>query len=520
MPSRLRASASAAAVCSSGKRCVIRRSVAIAPEAMSASAARVSRGPAEYVAWISSSLKNSSLTSNAARWPGLPGANHWMTPPLSAAASARSHAAGAPVASMTTSAAARPCRRARGAAGARGARCHFVRRHGAGAERGGQRAPRGERLGHGHLRAARERGLRDQQPHLPAADHEQPRLRAHPRAVEPAHDAGQRLDQRRGLVADVVGQHQQIERGVQRRHQDELREAAGLDPRGLELGAQRLAPAGAVVAVAARHVVVHEHPRARLGQPGARLHHHARGLVAEHGGRLLRRVPVHEVAAADAAGAHRHQHLAWARTRDGPLLDPDLAAGEVDRGPQRTPAIAGPYGARSTPASVIRPVMSSAGVTSKAGFQTAVVTSRPATARTSAPSRCSISISAPVGRRGVQGRARPGDVERDAVMAGGDRQRVGADLVRDVAVGRHPVAADDHRVDPARPAAPAPRRPGARSPGCRRRRAPTPSAARPAAAAASRRRRPRPARPPRPWRRSVRARCPCPRWPGGPRCRP
>ena len=37
-----------------------------------------------------------------------------------------------------------------------------------------------------------------------------------------------------------------------------------------------------------------------------------------------------------------------------------------------------------------------AGVTSKAGFQTAVVTSRPAIARTSPPSRCSISICAPV----------------------------------------------------------------------------------------------------------------------------
>ena len=66
MPSRLRAIASAAAVCSSGKRCVISRSVAILPAAIRSRAARVSRGPAEYVAWISSSLKNSALTSNAA----------------------------------------------------------------------------------------------------------------------------------------------------------------------------------------------------------------------------------------------------------------------------------------------------------------------------------------------------------------------------------------------------------------------------------------------------------------------
>ncbi len=47
MPSRLRAAASAAPVWSSGKRWVIMRSVAIAPPAISASAARVSAGPAE-----------------------------------------------------------------------------------------------------------------------------------------------------------------------------------------------------------------------------------------------------------------------------------------------------------------------------------------------------------------------------------------------------------------------------------------------------------------------------------------
>src|SRR4029079_10033992 len=122
-----------------------------------------------------------------------------------------------------------------------------------------------------------------------------------------------------------------------------------------------------------------------------------RGLVPEHHRGLLIDVLRHEVRAADPAGPHRHQHFALPGPRHPAILDAELAVAEVDRGPHSTPAIAGPYGARSTPTSVIRPVISAAGVTSKAGFQTGVVTSRPATARTSPPSRCSISISAPVG---------------------------------------------------------------------------------------------------------------------------
>src|SRR3712207_7028694 len=41
------------------------------------------------------------------------------------------------------------------------------------------------------------------------------------------------------------------------------------------------------------------------------------------------------------------------------------------------------------------------------------------------------------------------DVERHLVILGRDRQRVRPDLVRDVAVGRDPVGADDHRIDAA-----------------------------------------------------------------------
>ncbi len=52
-----------------------------------------------------------------------------------------------------------------------------------------------------------------------------------------------------------------------------------------------------------------------------------------------------------------------------------------------------------------------------------------------------------VGEREVERRARRGDVERDAVVRGGDRHAVGADLVRRVAVARDAVGADDDGGD-------------------------------------------------------------------------
>ena len=63
----------------------------------------------------------------------------------------------------------------------------------------------------------------------------------------------------------------------------------------------------------------------------------------------------------------------------------------------RAAAIAGPYGARSTPASVMMPAISEAGVTSKAGLWTR----RTGAATYNSPAaRCSISIASPEGVAG------------------------------------------------------------------------------------------------------------------------
>ena len=95
-------------------------------------------------------------------------------------------------------------------------------------------------------------------------------------------------------------------------------------------------------------------------------------------------------------------------------------------------------------------VTRSAGVTSKAGFQAARAVGAvlaPPIASTSAASRSSISIAGSVRRGHVHSGLRRGHDERDPGPRRGQRQRVGADLVGDVAVGRDPVGADDDRVD-------------------------------------------------------------------------
>ena len=56
-------------------------------------------------------------------------------------------------------------------------------------------------------------------------------------------------------------------------------------------------------------------------------------------------------------------------------------------------------------------------------------------------------ISAPFAVSAIESARRRRDVERDAVMLGGECELIGADLVRDVAVHRDPIRADDAQID-------------------------------------------------------------------------
>ena len=95
-------------------------------------------------------------------------------------------------------------------------------------------------------------------------------------------------------------------------------------------------------------------------------------------------------------------------------------------------------------------VIRSAGVTSKAGFQTPTSAGADWTPRNRRTSSAVALLDDDVGagrRVGVEAGARSGDVERDAVAVGEHGQLVRADLVGGVAVRGDAVAADDHGLD-------------------------------------------------------------------------
>ena len=171
-------------------------------------------------------------------------------------------------------------------------------------------------------------------------------------------------------------------------------------------------------------------------------------LVPEHRGQPGGDVPVGHVGRAHPAGEHLADDLARTRLRVRRVLDPDVAGRERARHPHGRSVRDAARG--STPRSVTSAVTSAAGVTSKAGLRVRVpgsVRTCPPAERTSSGSRSSIVMSAPVGVAGSIVRGRAGHHERDPGRVRGQRQAVGADLVGHVAVGRHPVAADDHGVD-------------------------------------------------------------------------
>ena len=112
-------------------------------------------------------------------------------------------------------------------------------------------------------------------------------------------------------------------------------------------------------------------------------------------------------------------------------------------------AIARSYGARRTPRSVTIAVTSAAGVTSNAGLRAAA----PSGAMRRAGERQHFVRVAlldrdarrPIGVARIDRADGRDDVERHAVRVRREREAVGADLVRDVAVGGDAVGADDAR---------------------------------------------------------------------------
>ena len=103
-----------------------------------------------------------------------------------------------------------------------------------------------------------------------------------------------------------------------------------------------------------------------------------------------------------------------------------------------------------TPCSVTIACTSRAGVTSNAGFAAALprgAVGTPPTVSTSCGGAVLHHDRGAVGRREVDRRTRRGDHERDAVVVREHGERIGADLVGDVAVRGDAVGAHHHEVD-------------------------------------------------------------------------
>ena len=138
------------------------------------------------------------------------------------------------------------------------------------------------------------------------------------------------------------------------------------------------------------------------------------------------------------------------RSREQVIWGEDRPQGDVDVGNVQARSIPSAKGGRITPASVMMAVISSCGVTSKAGFQTATPSGAvrvPPTWVTSSGARSSMGIALAVGERWIDRGEGGGDVEGDPVRPGEDRQAVGPDLVGRIAVGGDPVRPDDDQID-------------------------------------------------------------------------
>ena len=153
---------------------------------------------------------------------------------------------------------------------------------------------------------------------------------------------------------------------------------------------------------------------------------------------IARQDPVEDRPAAD--GQEGFGDVVGQRTETGrvPARENDrLQAATASR---REPS----YGARWMPRSVTIAETRSAGVTSKAGFRAGK------RSVSSAGSRSSMGISAPVLVAKVDGRGRGNHVEGNLVEPGEHRERIRPDLVRRIAVGSDAIGAGDDQVDLAR----------------------------------------------------------------------
>ena len=149
----------------------------------------------------------------------------------------------------------------------------------------------------------------------------------------PAVDAGQRLGHRGLVEGNSVGYRNGAAVNVDGGKADVLAEAAGVVVGGAQGVAYGVAPAEAVAAGVAGYVVGHHQPVAfaELGHVPSYLSHCTGHLVAQHHRGALDAIPLHDVAAADAAGFNLEQQLAGADFGHRHLLDANVVVVVIHR---------------------------------------------------------------------------------------------------------------------------------------------------------------------------------------------
>ena len=181
----------------------------------------------------------------------------------------------------------------------------------------------------GRHNSSRAEGFREhevQQTRDAAAENEHAVAGLKPRKPLAADDTGQRLYKYTLLKTHGLGQDENASIDVQRGNAQVLAEPPGVVIGRVKRLAGRVAALEAVEACVTGDMMGYEHtvPDPVALDSGACLDDHPCDLVPEDDGRLLDPVPLHDVAAADAAGRHLDQQLPRTDPRNGSLFNADV----------------------------------------------------------------------------------------------------------------------------------------------------------------------------------------------------
>src|SRR5213592_4410773 len=159
-----------------------------------------------------------------------------------------------------------------------------------------------------------------------ASDDEDRVARAEARETLSAENAGERFDEDRVVVRDRRRQAKDAKLHVDRGDSDEFRESTRVEVRGPQSIADGLMARQAISALAARHMMRHEHAVADLHliHASADLGNFGGNFMTEDERRLRLAVPLHHVGAANPARANLDENLSWPDLRLRKVDDPHV----------------------------------------------------------------------------------------------------------------------------------------------------------------------------------------------------